>query len=421
MFKKKIFDNGVRLVYESIPYLRSVSIGVWVGTGSRCENELNNGISHFIEHMLFKGTEKRTSKDIAQSIEGIGGQLNAFTGKECTCYYAKTLDENIGIAVDVLADIFFNSRLNPGDVDTEKKVIFEEISMYEDTPDDLVHDILSRNMWKGDSLGLPILGTARCLEKMDYNVLREFINKNYLPDNTVISVAGNFNEHMLLELIEKYFGNWQSDIKSEKTDWLSKYIKGVNIKQKDIEQVHLCMGFEGVRHGSEELYDLLTVNNIFGGTMSSKLFQRIREEYGLVYSVYSYPSSYRGAGMYTIYAGMNPLHLKKVISLIIKEVKDILNNGIKREELQRAKDQLKGNYILGLESTGSRMNGIGKAEILMGYIHTPDEILAKIDAVKIDRAYEVISRVLDLENMSVAIVGNVDKKFKLDDLIEPVK
>ncbi|HHW48274.1 MAG TPA: insulinase family protein [Clostridiaceae bacterium] len=418
MYKKVILDNGVRLVCEKIPYVRSVAVGIWVGTGSRNETTLNSGISHFIEHMMFKGTEKRSAKEIAESIDNIGGQLNAFTGKECTCYYAKILDEHLDIAVDILADMFFNSRFDEKDINIEKKVISEEIDMYEDSPEELVHDILSEVVWEGNPLGYPILGTERSLTNFSRKMIFRYMNDNYTPNNTVISVAGNFDEEKLHKTIDKYFGNWKVSGKENPKPSTAHFVSGSKVKEKDTEQVHICIGFNGIEHGNDELYTLLAINNVFGGGMSSRLFQKIREEKGLVYSIYSYPSSYRNEGLFTIYAGMNPGQLSVVANMICDEIKILLKDGICSEELEKSKEQLKGNYILGLESTNSRMNSIGKSELLLGYIKTPDEVLDKINKITMQNVSDVIEKVFDFKKMGFAAVGNISKDIKLEDLID---
>lgn len=409
MFKKITLDNGVRIVCEKIPYVRSVSVGIWVGTGSRNETKENNGISHFIEHMLFKGTEKRTAKEIAESIDNIGGQINAFTGKECTCYYTKTLDSHIDIAVDVLADMFFHSRFSQKDIDVEKKVILEEIGMYEDSPEELVHDILSEAVWSGNSLGYPILGTQESLEHVTTGSIRDYISSCYTPQNSVISVAGNFDEEKLIALLTRYFSGWKIESRQESVFQPAQFGTDSRIREKETEQVHICVGFNGIEHGNDRLYSLLAVNNVFGGGMSSRLFQKIREEKGLVYSIYSYPSSYQNAGLFTIYAGMNPEHLGKVMELIGQEICEIRKARISLEELEKSKEQLKGNYILGLESTSSRMNSIGKSELLLGWIYTPEEVLHKIDAINMETVTEVIDRIFDINSVSYSAVGNIKK------------
>jgi predicted Zn-dependent peptidase len=407
MYKKIVLSNGLRLVYEKISYVRSVSVGIWVGTGSRNEDSQNNGISHFIEHMLFKGTAKRSAKEIAECIDAIGGQINAFTSKECTCFYTKTLDTHLDIALDVLADMLFNSEFARDDIKVEKRVVIEEIGMYEDTPEELVHDIFSEMVWNGNPLGYPILGTEKCINKFSKKVIDKYMNNFYTPYNTVISVAGNFDEGTLIDLINKYFQDWKYEGVYKQEFLPAQYQIDKIIREKDTEQVHLCMGFEGVEHGNDKLYSLLTLNNILGGGMSSRLFQNIREKRGLVYSIYSYPSTYQGAGLFMIYAGMNPEYLKTVIDLASDEMKLIRQNGITIDELNKSKEQLKGNYILGLESTNSRMNSIGKSELMLGKINTPEEVLDKIDKVNMDSINEIIERVFDFDKMSISAVGNI--------------
>lgn len=411
MYKKIVLGNGLRLVYEKIPYVRSVSVGIWVGTGSRNEDTKNNGISHFIEHMLFKGTAKRSAKDIAECIDAIGGQINAFTGKECTCFYTKTLDTHLDIALDVLADMFFNSEFASDDIKVEKRVVIEEIGMYEDTPEELVHDIFSEMVWNGNPLGYPILGTEKCINKFSKKVIDKYMQDFYTPINTVISVAGNFDEDTLIDLIKKYFQDWKFEGEYKQEFSPAQYQIDKVIREKDTEQVHLCMGFEGVEHGDDRLYSLLSLNNILGGGMSSRLFQNIREKRGLVYSIYSYPSTYQGAGLFMIYAGMNPEHLQTVIDLTRDEMNLLREKGITADELKKSKEQLKGNYILGLESTNSRMNSIGKSELMLGKINTPEEVLEKIDRVSMDNVNEIIEKVLDFDKMSISAVGNIKNKL----------
>jgi len=407
MIKKFTLKNGVRVVCENIPYVRSVSTGVWVRTGSRNENTLNNGVSHFIEHMLFKGTKSRSAEEIAKSIDNIGGQINAFTGKECTCYYVKTLDEHIEIAMDVLSDMLYNSVFATSDITLEKQVILEEIGMYEDSPEDLVHDILSETVWKGSAIGFPILGTKKSLRRLNRKTINAYMMERYTPDNMVISIAGNFDENKLEEMLESYFNKENVEQKPEKADDNVEFRPEVSIREKETEQVHICIGFEGIRNGDDSLYSLLAVNNIFGGGMSSRLFQKIREKRGLVYSVYSYPTVYNDAGLFTIYAGMKPENLKEVINLVYDEVSLMLNKGISKNELDKSKEQLKGNYILGLESTSSRMSSIGKSELLLGYIRTTDEILNMIESITMEGIEQIITSVFNLDRKGISIVGNV--------------
>ena len=416
MFEKRVLSNGLRLVFEKIPHVKSITIGIWVGTGSRSETVHNNGTSHFIEHMLFKGTKNRTAKEIAESIDNIGGQLNAFTGKECTCFYARTLDSHIDTAVEVLADMLFNSKYVDKDIKLEKKVVLEEIGMYEDSPEDLVHDILSAISWQNNALTYPILGTNKSVNKISRESIIEYMSQNYVANNAVVSVAGNFDTEHIIGLVEKYFGRWNKGNNKICFD-KAEFLPNTKVKEKETEQAHLCVGLNGLEHGDERLYALIAVNNIFGGGMSSRLFQKIRENKGLVYSIYSYPTSYKDAGLFTIYAGMNPANLQEVLKLIKNEIKLLCKKGLSDDEINRSKEQLKGNYILGLESTSSRMNSIGKSELILGKIYTPEEILKKIDNVNKNVIDEVINTIFDKEETSLSIVGNISKDIDFSKII----
>lgn len=416
MFEKRILKNGLRLVFEKMPQVKSVSVGIWIGTGSRNESSSNNGVSHFIEHMLFKGTEKRTAKEIAESIDSLGGQLNAFTGKECTCFYARTLDSHIDKAIEVLADMIFNSKLSTRDIKLEKRVVLEEIGMYEDSPEELSHEILTSITWENDALGFPILGTHNSVNAINRELIKQYMSKNYVASNTVVSVAGNFDTNHIVSLVEKHFGDWESG--SSRVNFLkAKFSPNSIIREKDTEQVHLCLGLNAIEHGDERLYALIALNNVLGGGMSSRLFQRIRERKGLVYSIYSYPTSYKDAGLFTIYAGMNPVNIKEVLKLIMDEVRILCRKGLTNDEISKSKEQLKGNYILGLESTSSRMNSIGKSELILGKIYTPEEILAKIDSINKDMIEEVIENVFNTSSISMAVVGNISQDMDFEALI----
>lgn len=414
MYNKTILDNGLRIVTEYIPYVKSVSIGIWVEAGSRNENLENNGISHFIEHMLFKGTKNRSAKEIAESIDNIGGQINAFTSKECTCYYVKVLDNHIDIAIDVLADMFFNSLFDEEEIIKEKSVIYEEIKMYEDSPEDLVHDLLSQTIFNGNPLSYPILGSRESLEKMKRNDILAYYENYYVPSNTVISIVGNFDFDETIEMIKKYFSKWESKKRIiEKYDTPVIY-PNISKKKKDIEQLHFCLGTEGVPQGKDDLYALLILNNIFGGSMSSRLFQDIREDKGLVYSIYSYPSSYKDIGIFTIYAALNPDFFVDVIDIIMEDISIIKRNYLTEDEIYKSKEQLKGNYILGLESTSSRMTSIGKSELLFGKIVSPQEIIAKIDRVELKDIVRVVNKVFDNNKYNIAYVGNFHNEKEID-------
>lgn len=411
-YKKMVLPNGLRILYEEILYVQSVSIGVWIAAGARNEQPGINGVSHFIEHMAFKGTNRRSAKAIAEEIDNVGGQLNAFTGKECTCYYAKVLNQQMELAFDILSDMLFNSEFSETEIDKEKNVVYEEISMYEDNPEEMVHDIYASNVFRGHPLGYPVLGDIDTVKGIGRKDIFGFLRANYRPDNTVISVAGNVNQKEIERLAAKYFSDW-----GERSPDAEQPVRPVlnfeyNLKQKDTEQVHFCMGFRGLNQKNEKLYSFLALNNLLGGGMSSRLFQRVREELGLVYSIYTYPATYSDIGLMTIYAGTNPAQFERVIQTILDELKDLKKNGVKKEELSRVKEQMKGNYILGMEGTGSRMSSMGKSELLLGRVFSQEETLKSIDSVSMEDIRAMIDYVIDFENIAVTVLGSVDKKAK---------
>ncbi len=418
MFQKYTLSNGVRLVVENIPYVKSVTLGFWIEAGSIHEEANNNGITHFVEHMIFKGTDKRSAREIAESFDSIGGQLNAFTSKECTCFYAKVLDTHLSIAIDVLTDMVFHSSFNPEEIEKEKSVVLEEINMYEDSPEDLAHELLSKTVFKHHKLGMPVLGTAETVSGFDRKKLVSFIEENYTIENMVISVAGNFDENQLIEQLEEKLSNFSKKKDVQKPGDNRSFNPEEIIRYKDIEQLHICLGLEGTSLTSKDLYPLLIVNNIFGGSMSSRLFQNIREDKGLAYSVFSYPSSYKEMGLLTVYAGINPNQLDEVLKLINYEIKHLKKDGLTNDELFKSKEQLKGSYMLGLESTSSRMSAIGKSELLMNHIYTPKEILEKINQVTMSQVRQVIDKVFVSEKSALAVVGKLEKDKNLKGFLD---
>lgn len=394
MFSRFTLNNGLRIICEKIPYVKSVSVGLWVGAGSRLENEQNNGISHFVEHMLFKGTNGRTAQMIAEEMDFIGGYLNAFTSRECTCYYAKVIDAHIETAIDLLSDMFINARLSPEDIELERKVILEEISMYEDSPEDVVLDLLSSAAWKGDSIGYTVSGRHESVSAIDRESMRAFMDKYYTAKNTVLAVAGNFDEKELIMLSNKYFGELSPGDR-QYTDYKTPdFTPEFLFKEKDIEQTHMCIGFRGVPFESDELYAEAVLSNILGGGMSSRLFQKIREARGLAYSVYSAPESYKGAGLFYVYAALSPDNTDLVRELIIQEIESLKNNGVGEYELTRGREQLRGSYIMGLESVSGRMNSLGRAELLTGRPKTPETVLEGISSVDNEAIEKIIRKVL---------------------------
>ncbi|GAA0699604.1 pitrilysin family protein [Paraclostridium ghonii] len=414
MYKTHTLSNGLTIIGEEIPYLKSITLGVWVNAGSRIENEELSGISHFIEHMLFKGTKNRTSKEIASTVDNLGGQINAFTSKECTCYYVKLLDEHINIGIDIISDMFLNPLFNEKDIDKERQVIIEELKMYEDSPEDLVYDLLMEGIYKTDALGMNIIGSEESLYNIDIDTIKNYFEKYYVGSNSVISVSGNFKFEEIVELIESKFKDLPKgnvDISITEPEFHPCFIA----KNKDTEQVNLAISLKAIPlECREDTYALSIVNNIFGGSISSRLFQNIRENKGLVYSIYSAPSLYRKSGELGIYASMSNENLKKVYNLVLEEIDNLRKNHITDEEIKASKEQLKGSYILDLESTSSRMMSIGKAMILTKKVKNPNDIIESINNIDKDRIDLIIDKVFDVENIGVCIVGRNVEDITLD-------
>jgi predicted Zn-dependent peptidase len=402
LIKKFTCDNGVRIVLENIPTVRSVAIGVWIGTGSRNESPENNGVSHFLEHMFFKGTKTRSAREIAESFDSIGGQVNAFTSKEYTCYYAKVLDEHSNYALEVLADMFFNSSFDEDELKKEKNVVFEEIKMYEDTPDDIVHDLLSRAAYKEHALGYPILGTEETLTAFTSETLRTYMNETYIPENVVISIAGNIDEDFI-KVVERHFGSYQAGKGLIETSAPTFFHEKL-ARKKDTEQAHLCLGYNGLQVGHEKIYSLIVLNNVLGGSMSSRLFQEVREQRGLAYSVYSYHSSFKDNGMLTIYGGTGSQQLNLLYDTIQQTLSTLMDKGITTKELVNSKEQIKGNLMLSLESTNSRMSRNGKNELLLKRHRSLDEILEFVNEVTEDSVNQLATTIFSAEP-SVSLVS----------------
>lgn len=404
MIINKKLNCGVRIVMEEIPYVQSVSVGIWVKAGSVDETAKNSGISHFIEHMLFKGTENRSAKKIAEDVDKIGGQINAFTGKEATCYYLKTLANNIDQAADILIDMFINSKFDEEEMEKEKRVVCEEIKMIEDSPEDDAHDIISELIFKGNPLAKSIIGTPKSLEGITRNTIKKYISEEYTRDNIVISVCGSLNPDHICELFDSKLTALSVE-KTPKPFEEAVYKPNYKVKIKDIEQSHICLGLKGLSLNDDRYYTLALLNNIMGGSMSSRLFQNIREEKGLAYSVYSMSSSFTQTGYFNIYAGVSHEKIKDALIGIQDELKLLKADGVTLEEMQTAKEQLKGSYIFSLENVNGRMFSIGKNMLLLNRIYTPEEVMASIDAVTPDDVREISEMVTDIHNYSGVLIG----------------
>jgi len=407
VYRKERLDNGIRVITEAIPYVRSVSLGVWFTVGSRLEKAEQSGISHFIEHMLFKGTKNRTAKALAETMDAVGGQLNAFTSREYTCYYAKVLDTHFTLAAEVLADMVLNSLFSPEDIEKEKNVVLEEIKMYEDTPDELVHDLFIQAVWSGHALGNTILGPEAGIRQFDRPAVTEYYARHYTPDNCIIAVAGNIDHAEVMCTLTRCFSGLAGKGGPDREE--GPVFRPENaIRQKPTEQVHICLGTQGVGQLDKAVYPLYIINNVIGGGASSRLFQSIREEKGLAYSIYSYQSSFRDAGLFTVYAGMSPECTDNVIQLTLEEFHQLRTQGISEAELAKTKEQLKGSLLLSLESTNSRMTRMAKSEIYYGRVVSPDELIARIDTVTRNEVRELAEAVLDPDRLALAAVGPVE-------------
>jgi len=387
-------QNGVRILVENLPYVRSVSMGIWVNVGSENESPEENGITHFIEHMLFKGTYSRTAKEIAESFDRIGGQLNAFTSKENTCYYAVTLDYHAIEAITIVADMFYHSKFAETDIEKERQVIYEEMAMVEDTPDDDVDERLWSVMYPNHSMGAPILGTEETLATFTKEKIESYIYENYTPDKVVISVAGNVSTELVNKIISLFDQFTNSNHQANKIIKIPAFVRGKTIKESNTEQSHLVLGYEGLTVKDPDLVSLLVVNNILGDTTSSRLFQKVREEKALAYSVFSYYSAYRYAGAFMIYGGTSPDKLTTLEETILEITESIVNDGVSKIEIQYAKEQLESNLLLGLETSNDFMNRNAKNELIFGEDRTVDQTLQELYDVNEESVNRVIQNLL---------------------------
>jgi len=396
--------SGLRLVTESMPHVRSVSIGVWLTRGSRHESDAESGIAHFVEHMLFKGTSTRSAQQIAQEIDSIGGQLDAFTAKEYAGYYIKVLDEHLPLAADLLGDMILHPALAPADIVREQSVILEEIKMVEDAPDDLVHEVFTAQFWPRHPLGRPILGTPETVSSFGTEGLRRYFARMYVAPQLLISVAGHIEHAAVRDLVERMFASVPTTADGTGTN-PPDATASVAYRQKDIEQSHLCMGGPAYHQAHEDRHALYVLNTILGGSMSSRLFQHIREDRGLAYSVFSSPTTYSDAGMLTIYAGCAADKVSQVVDLSLAELRMLRETPVPADELRRAKDHLKGSLVLNLESSASRMSHLARQFIFFGRHYTLDEMTASVEAVTADDVQRVAKELFQDRGLSATVVG----------------
>jgi predicted Zn-dependent peptidase len=408
------YASGLRVITESMPEMRSVAFGIWVDVGSRDERPSIAGASHFLEHLLFKGTRTRSARDIAEAFDAVGGDLNAFTDKEYTCFYCRVRDQDLPMAVEFMADMLQNSVLGKSDLDAERKVILEEINMHEDQPDGLIHDLFAETLWQGHPLGRPVLGTRQTISSMSRDQIRRFYGRLYQPEHFVIAAAGNLRHGDVCRLVERAMDTGPKVRDSERRTVRAggdvPTVSGSTlVRKRRTEQAHICLGTSAFSRRDDQRFAFGVVNLSLGGGMSSRLFQEIREKRGLAYSVYSYHSMFAETGLFSVYAGTEPAQARQVVDLVKHEIEDLAGGGLSQQELDRAKGHMRGSLVLSLEDTGGRMSRIGKSEISHGEILSVDELLERIDAVTLEDASTAAKDVF-ARPMALTVIGPFDRR-----------
>jgi predicted Zn-dependent peptidase len=414
MYKRTILSNGIKVITEEIPFFKSASIGIWINSGSKDEREEKTGISHFVEHMMFKGTNRYNAREIAEIMDSVGGQLNAFTEKEQTCYYVRVIDRHVPLALDLLADMLLNSTFDSEELERERNVIREEICMYEDSPEDIIFDIFTQALWDGHPLGRPIMGTETVINSLTRDDLNSHVKERYVGENIIIAAAGNITHEDMVSLVESLFKTVEKGSgRARVAEKIPFHNKREIIRHKDCEQMYVILGGMGISQQDDDKYKVMILDSILGGSMSSRLFQEIREKRGLVYSVSSFQNSYYDAGLFGIFACTSAENLDSVISLSFQGVKEIKETSVNEQELLRAKEQLKGTISLALESTSNRMIRLAKSEIYHGRLVPHEEVFEKLDAVTADDIDAISRVVLDWENYGISVLGQVEEGYAL--------
>ncbi|HET6464885.1 MAG TPA: pitrilysin family protein [Nitrospiria bacterium] len=409
-FHKVVLDNGIRVVMEEIPSVKSASVGIWVEVGSRDETETEAGLAHFVEHMFFKGTLRRSAQEIAQEMDGLGGELNAFTSRETTAFYANVIEEHLPKAVDLLADLFRHSVFPSVEIEREKRVVLEEINMVEDDPEDLIYDLHTANVWRGNPIGRPILGDVKVIRSIARRQIRDFLSRRYRPERMVISVAGRFHRSALIKQLNRLFRTF--DPRPERPG-LGVFRRPpvangrLFLRPKKLEQAHLCLGLPGLPLTHRDRYGIYALSLLLGGGMSSRLFQEIREKRGLVYSIYSHHVGFQDAGMLTVYAASSPKAVRQVVQLTLRELRRLRERGVHRDELLRAVNQMKGGILLSLESTNSRMSRLAKDEIYFGRYFSLEETLREINRVSKRQVERLSDRLFEPRQLSLTVLGPI--------------
>jgi predicted Zn-dependent peptidase len=406
--QRAVLPNGLTVITEEMKHIRSVSIGIWLKTGSRDEDLPWNGISHFIEHMVFKGTQHRTAEEIARQVDSIGGNMDAFTAKECISFSIKVLNEHVPIALDVLSDLVLNPVFDAQDISRERGVILEEIKMDEDNPDYLVHEIFTQNFWKDHPLGRPILGTRDTVKKFDRTPVFDFYSQRFSPANMIITAAGYLNHERFVEVVAKHFANMKPMSNGFHSSPPKIVPKIILRNKKSLEQVQICVGVPSYPITHERRHTSYILNTLLGGGMSSRLFQNIRERQGLAYAIYSDLNPYRDTGCMSIYAGTSRASAGKVVESIVSEFRKLKTETVSPDELRRSKDQLKGSLMLSLESSNARMSNLARQEMYFDHFYGLDELIAKIEAVTAEELLELANQFFETDNIAVTVLGNLN-------------
>jgi predicted Zn-dependent peptidase len=408
-FERTELPSGLRILTERMPAVRSVALGIWAGVGSRDETPRLAGASHFLEHLLFKGTRRRSARDIAEQMDAVGGEANAFTSKEYTCFYARTLDRDLELAVDVLSDMVRHSKLAREDVDAERTVILEEIGMHNDAPDDVVHDLFAEALFGGHPLGRPVLGTTESISAMSRDAVARYWRRRYVPGNLVVAVAGNCSHTEVVDLVSAAFEGAEGEAPGPRPGRREpRAYPGLQVRRKPTEQAHMVLGTRALSRSDPRRFALGVLNIAFGGGMSSRLFQEVREKRGLVYSIYSYAAQYTETGSFSIYAGTAPKRIHEVLTIVREELDRVIADGLSEEELERGKGHLKGSLVLGLEDASGRMTRLGKTEITNGEILSIDEIVRRVDEVSDEDVRAVAKDALGSGPRALALIGPFD-------------
>lgn len=403
-------ENGLRIIGERMPEARSVALGIWVGTGSEYEREEEAGVSHMIEHMAFKGTQKRSQRQISEEMDIEGGQLNAYTEKESTCFYTVVVKDRVQPAVDLLCDMVIHSRFDESDLNREKDVVLEEIAMDDDTPDELVGEILMQAHYGNQCVARPILGTRHSVRKMTRKTLFSYYLEQYRPQNCVFSIAGNYDWKQMVDLIRQSTEDWERTETRAHLPETRLTEPGIAVREKDTEQIHMSLGFPGLKIGHDRSYELAIISSVYGGADSSRLFQKIREESGLAYSVYSSTNAYTDTGMLTVYAGVRPERAVQVYDMILEETRKLREEGMTRTEFERNREQIRAEMILSSESTTSHNHANGRRMLLLNQTATIDELIAKLESVEYERTNALMNELLSAK-CSLALVGKQAEKF----------